>query len=70
LYVQNRSGVVTEATQSEQAGIKTLTGATGQDNSQQRVLMQNRDFLVAFARELIGVQACRGSKAISNRSIA
>jgi exosortase/archaeosortase family protein len=70
LYVQNRSGVVTQATQSEQAGIRTQTGASGQDNSQQRVLMQNQDFLVAFARELIGVQASRGSKALSHRSIA
>jgi hypothetical protein len=69
LYVQNRSGVVTEATQSEQAGIRTQAGPTGQ-NSQQRVLLQNRDFLVAFARELISNQASHGSKALANRSIA
>jgi exosortase/archaeosortase family protein len=70
LYVQNAHGVIAPATKGDQAGIKTLASSTGGDDPQQVVLLENRDFLVAYARELIGVQASRGSKVLAHRSVA
>jgi exosortase/archaeosortase family protein len=70
LYVQNKRGVIAPATEGQQAGIKTLAGPAGGDNAAQVILLQNRDFLVAYARELIGVQASRGSKTLAHRSLA
>jgi len=70
LYVQNKRGVIAPATEGQQAGIKTLAGPLGGNSAAQVVLLQNRDFLVAYARELIGVQASRGSKILAHRSLA
>lgn len=69
LYVQNEHGIVTQVGSGDQAGIKTLSDPLGTDNTQQ-ILVQNRNFLVAFARELIGVQASRGSKSLGHSSLA
>jgi exosortase/archaeosortase family protein len=70
LYVQNAHGAIATTTKGQQSGIKTIAGQSGSDNPQQVVLLENRDFLVAYARELIGVQASRGSKVLAHRSVA
>ncbi len=69
LYVQNIRGLIAPATEGQQTGIKTITGSQGSNNSQEAILLKNRDFLVAYARELIGVQASKGSKALSKNSL-
>ncbi len=69
LYVQNIRGLIAPATEGQQTGIKTLTGSQGSNNSEEAILLKNRDFLVAYARELIGVQASKGSKALSKSSL-
>jgi len=61
LYVQNQHGIVAEATRGQQAAITNQAGVRGSNNSKQVVLMQNQDFLVAFAREMIRDQAIRSS---------
>ncbi len=61
LYVQNQHGIVAEATRGHQAAITNQAGVRGSNNSKQVVLMQNQDFLVAFAREMIRDQAIRSS---------
>jgi exosortase/archaeosortase family protein len=70
LYVQNVHGAIARPTKGQKSGIKTIAGPLGQDNAQQVVLLENRDFLVAYARELIGVQASRGTKVLAHRSVA
>ena len=70
LYVQNQHGLIAPATEGQQSGIKTIAGIQGSDNPQQVVLLKNRDFLVAYARELIRAQASRSSKALSKSSLA
>jgi exosortase/archaeosortase family protein len=70
LYVQNQHGIIAPATESEQSGIKTIAGPLGANNAQEEILLRNRDFLVAYARELIRVQASRGSTVLSHRSLA
>ena len=61
LYVRNQHGIVAEATRGQQASIKNQAGAIGSANSKQTVLLQNQDFLVAFAREMIRDQATRSA---------
>jgi exosortase/archaeosortase family protein len=68
LYVQNQHGIVAEATRGQQAGISTLAGVRGSNNSKQVVLLQNQDFLVAFAREMIRDQASRSTAPPAGRS--
>jgi exosortase/archaeosortase family protein len=70
LYVQNRTGIVTDATQAEQAGINKHGGSSNGSNSRQQAELENRDFLIAFARELIGNQASHTPKTPSNSSVA
>jgi exosortase/archaeosortase family protein len=70
LYVQNQHGVIAPATKGQLAGIKTAADSSGTEDSQQMVLDENRDFLVAYARELIGVQATKGAKVLGHRSVA
>ncbi len=58
LYVQNdKRGVVVPAT-AKVSGIKDVAGSLGPSDL---ALIQNREFLVAFARELIEVEAGHGS---------
>ncbi len=60
LYVQNdQRGVVVPAT-ANISGIKSVAGSLGPSDL---TLIQNRDFLVAFARELIQSEAGRSSAA-------
>jgi exosortase/archaeosortase family protein len=68
LYVQNQHGIVAEATRGQQAGIKDQAGVLGSDNSKQVVLLQNQDFLVAFAREMISDQASRSAALPTGRT--
>jgi exosortase/archaeosortase family protein len=70
LYVQNQHGLIAPATEGQQNGIKTIAGIQGSDNPQEAVLLKNRDFLVAYARELIRAQASKGNKALSKSSLA
>jgi exosortase/archaeosortase family protein len=65
LYVQNERGLIAPHTEGQKSGITNLAGT--QDDS---VLLQNRDFLVAYARELIRVQAARGTTLLNHRSLA
>ncbi len=61
LYVRNQHGLVAEATAGQQASIKNQTGVLGSEDAKQAVLLQNQDFLVAFAREMIRDQASRSA---------
>jgi exosortase/archaeosortase family protein len=70
LYVQNHSGVVAEATRGEQAGINRQAGVLGSNNSRQLVLLQNEDFLVAYAREMIRDQAARSAPLLAKQATA
>jgi exosortase/archaeosortase family protein len=65
LYVQNEHGLIAPKTEGQKSGITNLAGT--QDDS---VLLQNRDFLVAYARELIRVQAAQGTTLLNHRSLA
>jgi hypothetical protein len=66
--VQNHHGIVAEATRGQQAGIKNQAGVLGSNNSKQVVLLQNQDFLVAFAREMIRDQASRSATLLAGRT--
>jgi exosortase/archaeosortase family protein len=70
LYVQDRhGGVITKATQGDQTGIRSLAGSLDPTNPHELALLQNRDFLVSYARELIHNQAVRSS-VIATRTTA
>jgi exosortase/archaeosortase family protein len=67
LYVQNNGhGVVVPATAKE-AGIQNVAGSL---NASDAELIQNRAFLVAFARQLIGVESRRTTHARSAQATA
>jgi len=70
LYLQNRTGIVAEATRGQQAGISNQAGVLGSDNSKQVVLLQNQDFLVAYAREMIRDQANRSAALFAGHTVA
>jgi exosortase/archaeosortase family protein len=57
LYVQNTHGVVTKATSPDQTDIRNLAGTLNPDDKADLVLLQNRAFLVAFAKQFIQSQA-------------
>jgi exosortase/archaeosortase family protein len=63
LYVENEHGRIASSAVGQQSGVKNLSGTAS------NVLLQNRDFLVAYARELIRVQASRGTS-LTHRSLA
>jgi exosortase/archaeosortase family protein len=65
LYVQNQDGVVAVSPKARLTGSTTSEGTLGQSNSHQQVLLQNRDFLVQYARQLIRVQATRAANSAS-----
>ena len=60
LYVQNQRGVIAE----------TKPGVSTGGNSQQSVVLQNRDFLVAYAREMIRDQASRGAGLLAGHPVS
>jgi exosortase/archaeosortase family protein len=70
LYVQNKNGVVATATRGDQAGIRSQAGVLGSNNSKQVVVLQNRDFLEAYAREMISDQANRSSAVFAHHTVA
>ena len=70
LYVQNERGVIAAATQGDQAGIKSQAGVLGSNNSRQVVLLQNQDFLEAFAREMISDQANQSASVFAHHTVA
>jgi exosortase/archaeosortase family protein len=70
LYVQNKSGLIARATRGDQAGIRNQAGVLGSNNSKQVVLLQNRDFLVAYAREMIRDQANRSAALFAGQTVA
>jgi exosortase/archaeosortase family protein len=65
LYVQNEHGLIAPSTEGQKSGITNLAGTQGDS-----VLLQNRDFLVAYARELIRVQASRDATLAGHSSLA
>ena len=60
LYVQNQHGVVAE----------TVPGGGFAKTSTQSVILQNRDFLVAYAREMIRDEASRSAGLLAGRSVS
>jgi exosortase/archaeosortase family protein len=70
LYVQNVRGVIAPATEGDQAGIRNLAGSLDANNPKELVLLQNRDFLVAYARELIRDQAIRSARLLGHSTAA
>jgi exosortase/archaeosortase family protein len=68
LYVQNLHGVVAAATSGDQARIRS---ADAQGASPQQVArLQNEDFLVAYAREMINDQANQSTAVFAKNSVA
>jgi exosortase/archaeosortase family protein len=65
LYVQNQSGVVAVSSKTRLTGTTDSGGTLTQSNGHQQVLLQNRDFLVDYARQLIRVQAIRAANSAS-----
>ena len=70
LYVQNQHGLIAQATAGQQQGIKSQAGPLGSNNAKQVVLLQNQDFLVAFAKEMINDQASRSSYLLTHHIVA
>jgi exosortase/archaeosortase family protein len=70
LYVQNQRGLIAQATKGQQAGIRSQAGVVGSNNSKQVALLQNQDFLVAYAREMIRDQANRSAALFANHIVA
>ncbi len=69
LYVQNLHGVIAEDPSGGQAGVREA-GLNGSDNSQQVVLLQNQNFLVDYAREMIRDQAVRSQSLFADNATA
>jgi exosortase/archaeosortase family protein len=69
LYVQNHHGVVVEAAHRGSAGTSQAS-ADGSENSAQTTVLQNQDFLVAYAREMIRDQASRSASLFAQQSSA
>ena len=69
LYVQNQHGLIAPATEGQQSGIRSLAGSLSSSNPQELTLLENRDFLVAYARELIHDQAARSAKLLDHRTV-
>ena len=70
LYVQNQHGLIAQATRGQQAGIKNQAGVLGSNNAKQVVLLQNQDFLVAYAKEMIRDQASRSAGLLAQHVVA
>jgi exosortase/archaeosortase family protein len=70
LYVQNHHGVVVEAGNRGAAGNNSSAGASGSQNSGRTMVVQNQDFLVAYAREMIRDQASRSASLFAQQSSA
>ena len=70
LYVQNLHGVVAEDPSGDPSGVSREVGLNGSDNSQQVVLLQNQNFLVAYAREMIRAQAVRSQTLLTDNTTA
>ena len=70
LYVQNQHGLIAQATAGQQQGIKSQADPLGSNNAKQVVLLQNQDFLVAFAKEMINDQASRSSYLLTHHIVA
>jgi exosortase/archaeosortase family protein len=65
LYVQNQKGLIAPATEGQQSEIRNISGSLSADDPKQLILLQNRAFLVAYARELINTQADRSARLIA-----
>ncbi|HXN62831.1 MAG TPA: exosortase/archaeosortase family protein [Acidimicrobiales bacterium] len=65
LYVQNMHGLIAQTTGVTQAAMQSGSG-----NSQQFVETQNRNFLVAFAREMITAQADTSAPVLAKQASA
>ena len=70
LYVQNKNGLIARATRGQQAGIKNQAGVLASNNSKQVILLQNQDFLVAYAREMIRDQANKSAALFAGHTVA
>jgi hypothetical protein len=69
LYVQNAgTGAVVDGL-THLAGITNLSGSLGSNSARDLTLVNNRTFLVAYARQLIEAQAVQGGRAASVSSI-
>ena len=69
LYIQNRHGLVTESGPGTGATSGQLAG-TRSAGSTQNVLVSNRDFLVAYAREMIDDQATQSAAVLASHNVA
>jgi hypothetical protein len=63
--VQNQKGLIAPATEGQQSEIRNISGSLSADDPKQLILLQNRAFLVAYARELINTQADRSARLIA-----
>jgi exosortase/archaeosortase family protein len=70
LYVRNQKGLVAPATKGEQPDIKNLAGNLSVNDPNERVLLQNRAYLVAYAQQLIRVQAGHSAQSVAQRTSA
>ena len=65
LYVQNQHGLIAP-TEGQQSGARTVADAI---DSPGQILIDNRNFLIAYAREFIRAQASRGASVLSHGSL-
>ena len=70
LYVQNQHGVIAAATVGDQTAIRHQAGVLGSNNPHQVVLLQNQDFLEAYAREMISDQARQSAAVFADHAAA
>ena len=70
LYVQNQHGLIAQATNGQQAGIRNQAGVLGSNNNKQVVPLQNQDFLVAYAKEMIRDQASRSAALLASHVVS
>jgi exosortase/archaeosortase family protein len=68
LYVQNHPGLIAPVTEGQSNGIQNISGTLSADNTTQTVLLDNRDFLVAYARQLLHDQAIRSAKVLAKQA--
>ncbi len=69
LYVQNQRGLIAPATEDSQARIRSLAGSLSASNPKELTLLENQNFLIAYAREMIHRQATHSAGVLARQSV-
>jgi exosortase/archaeosortase family protein len=68
LYVQNHAGLIAPRTEDHTGTVTNISGNLNSGKSQQAVLLDNRDFLIAYAREMIRDEAIHSAPILAHHS--